>query len=865
MLLSNPVRVAARVAALMGILPCMAAMPSEEPTGYFNVPAQPATTGIPEFARQGEIQILVPERDVRGVQTSEVVGVYTIQGGLERLLAGTHLSVDSSDNDTVTLAAQRTSARTTAAGNNGTLVIAQATSAPSATGAGPGMPAAAEASKADSGGLEEIVVTATRRETSLSNTPISISALSATDIERDRVVTLDDVARMVPSLVYMPQSASETYLSIRGTSTIDDSTGTDQGVNMFVDDVVRTGIADLQPDLYDMERIEVLNGPQGTLFGRNSLGGTLSMYTKNPVFTDQGSAEISYGENNLIEAKGMYNMPLIDDVLAARFVMSSHSNSGYLPDPVTKTDIGTLSRLSGRAKLLYTPAEDLRIVAGFDYQTERGDSPVWANLNFTPSLEPPFVNNPDETSQADPGKRQQNIWGLTLRADWTKSIGTWTSITGYRHLDVLDRTLETGDPLDTLTLQTTELDRQFSEELRLASPAEQRLTWVAGLYYLNLDKGRPIDGALDVIDCGAVCHGPAGGPIGTAYYIADQNTRIISEAAFADLNLAVIDTFKIDVGARYTYESKSGFADLNHSNHFFGPAISGDFSDSWTAFTPKLTLTYKPVESLMTYATVSKGFQSGGFNTQGGDQTSLTLPFNSEIVWNYEVGIKFDGLSHRLQVNLSGFTDRYSQLQIIQNVTSPSGYFTATNNAGAATVNGLELDLQAAPANWVTLGLRYDYLSSEFTSYLINNGDGTFTNDTGNQVPFVSRSRVTPSIDLHTDLSGGRGRVAFGGDYSYRSPYFITPGNNSDTPAYITALTAWHGLINLHASWTSANARHEVALFGQNVTNIHYGLLPADLSVFVQSGPEYFGGTDHLYNMRPGPPQSIGITFREKF
>jgi iron complex outermembrane recepter protein len=714
-------------------------------------------------------------------------------------------------------------------------------------------------------GLEEIVVTALRRDTSLSNTPISLSALSATEIERERVVTMDDVARMVPSLVFMPQSASETYLSIRGTSTIDDSTGTDQGVNMFVDDVVRTGIADLQPDLYDMERIEVLNGPQGTLFGRNSLGGTLSLYTKNPVFKNEGSAEVSYGENNLIEAKGMFNTPLIGDVLAARFVMSAHSNGGYLPDPVTNTDIGKLSRWSGRAKLLYTPSEDLRVVAGFDYQTERGDAPVWANLNFTPSLEPPFVNDPNKTSQADPGKRNQDIWGLTIRADLTQPIGTWTSITGYRHLNVLDRTLETGDPLDVLTLQTTEHDRQFSEELRLASPSEQRLSWVAGVYYLNLDKGRPIDGVLNVLDCGAVCHGPAGGPIGAAYYIADQDTRTISYAGFLDGAFAVTDEFKVDLGARYTYESKSGFANLNHSNHFFGPAISGEFSNSWTAATPKLTLSYKPIASLMAYATVSKGFQSGGFNTQGGDQTSLTVPFGSEVVWNYEAGVKFDSLDHRFQLNASVFTDRYSQLQIIQNVTSPSGFFTATNNAGAATVNGVETDLQAAPANWVTLGLRYDYLTSKFTSYVINNGDGTFTNDNGHEVPFVARNRATASIDLHTPLPEGRGRIAFGGDVSYRSSYFITPGNTTDTPSYITALTAWHGLVNLHASWTSDDARHEVALFAQNLTNIHYGLLPADLSVFVQSGPEFFSGTDHLYNMRPGPWQSIGITFREKF
>ena len=722
----------------------------------------------------------------------------------------------------------------------------------------------AAGSSEDMGALEEIVVTATRRETSLSDTPISMTALSAAELERNRVVTMDDVTRMAPSLVYMAQSASETYLSIRGTSTIDDSTGTDQGVNMFVDDVVRTGIADLQPDLYDMERVEVLNGPQGTLFGRNSLGGTLSLYTKNPVFKNEGSAEVSYGENNLVEAKGMYNMPLIDNVLAARLVMSAHSNGGYIDDPITRTDVGKLSRFSTRAKLLFTPSDDLRVVAGLDYLTGRGDSPVWAQTNFTPTLEPNFISGPTQTSQADPGKREQDIWGATIRADWTQSFGTWTGITGYRHLDVLDRTLETGDPLDTLTLQTVEQDRQFSQELRLASPADQRLTWVAGLYYLNSDKSRPINGTLNILDGGAVAHVQNNGLPGVAYYIASQNTRTISDAGFVDGNFAVTDQFKIDLGARYTYESKNGFANLNHSNHFFGPAISGDFSNSWTAVTPKLSLTYKPVSSLMTYVTVSKGFQSGGFNTQGGDAASLTLPFSSEIVWNYEAGVKFDGLNHRAQINVSVFTDRYSQLQVIQNVTTPAGFFTATNNAGAATVNGVETDMQFAPSNWLTFGVKYDYLTSKFTSYVINNGDGTFTNDNGHEVPFIARNRVTASGDLHTEMTG-RGRFAIGGDYTYRSPYYITPGNTTDTPAYVTSLTAWRGLVNMHASWTSPDERHEIALFADNMTNIHYATLPADLSVFVQTGPEFVPGVDRLYNMRPGPYQSIGITFREKF
>ena len=729
-------------------------------------------------------------------------------------------------------------------------------------GEAPSGPAAA----ATAGGrLKEIVVTATRRETTLSNTPISMTALSATSLEQDRVVSMNDVQRLVPSLVYMPQSASETYLSIRGSSTIDDSTGNDQGVNMFVDGVVRTSIADLQPELYDMERVEVLNGPQGTLFGRNSLGGTISVFTKDPVYRNEGSAEVSYGENNLIEAKGMYNVPIVDNVLAARFVMAAHSNGGYLPDTVTHTDIGKVSRWYGRGKLLYTPTDDLRVVAGFDYQTERGDEPVWALVNFTPSLEPNFVSGPTMTSQADPGKQNQNIWGTYVRADYIQPYGTWISITGYRHLDVLDRTLETGDPLGTLDLQSVELDRQFSQELRLASPTDRPFTWIAGLYYLDLDRGRPLNGVLQILNGGAVAHVQNNGMPGTAYYIGNQDTRTSSEAAFVDGNYAITPTFKVDIGARYTFESKDGYANLNHSNHFFGPPISGTFSHSWTAFTPKFTLTYKPVKSLMSYITVSKGFQSGGFNTQGGDQTSLTQPFGAEVVWNYEFGVKFDGLGHRLQANASVFTDRYSQLQIITNVTSPQGFFTATTNAGAATVSGLETDIQAAPSKWLTVGVRYDYYDSKFTNYVINNGDGTFTNDNGNEVPFVARNRVTGLADLHWTLPGGRGRVAVGGDYTYRSPYYITPQNAGDTPNYITSLTAWHGLVNLHASWFSENGRYEIEFFGENVTNIHYALLPVDLSVFVETGPEFVGGADHLYNMRPGPWQSLGVTFREWF
>src|ERR1700694_4280331 len=181
---------------------------------------------------------------------------------------------------------------------------------------------AQNAGATDGQGLEEIVVTATRRETGLEKTPISISVLAAAAIEKSHVVDLTDVTRLTPSLVYMPRGGSEGYLSLRGALIFDDSPGTDPAVSMYIDDVVRVSVADVQPDVYDIDRVEVLKGPQGTLFGRNSIGGVVSMYTNQPTFKTGGTAEVTYGENNLVELKGVYNTPLINTTMAARIVVS---------------------------------------------------------------------------------------------------------------------------------------------------------------------------------------------------------------------------------------------------------------------------------------------------------------------------------------------------------------------------------------------------------------------------------------------------------------------------------------------------------------------------------------------------------------
>jgi iron complex outermembrane receptor protein len=739
-------------------------------------------------------------------------------------------------------------------------VMASAVPAQTASGGPPATAPAATETAAQPGGLEEIVVTATRRETRLQDTPISMSVLTSADIDRNRLVTMTDVAQQIPSIVYIPDSGSETYLIIRGAATIDDSTGTDQGVSMFVDDVVRVSVADLQPELFDMDRVEVLKGPQGTLFGRNAIGGIVSLYTKNPTFQPESGAEVTYGEHNLAEVRAMFNAPIVADTLAARLVVSRHSNDGYIDDITTHNAAGNQDTWAVRAKLLFTPSNDIRLVGGFDYLSKIGTYAKWLIGNFQPSLDPGLTFNPMQTAQGVPSRFSQRIWGLTARLDWTTAVGELTSVSGYRHLFAHDESVLLGDPLVDSVLKTTSYDSQITEEVRLASPTNQPLTWVTGLYYLHSNRSRPFDVPIDVLP-GSFLSLITGVPPSQVLYHLDQDTRTVSYAAFADGTYAITDKVKLNLGGRYTKEQKSGHSFVNLSGIVVGPAISGDYSHSWSAFTPKVSLTYQPSQALMAYATVSRGFQSGGFNVQGATDAALRVPFNSEYVMNYEAGFKYAALDHRLQANVSAFVDRFTDLQVIE-YDSANLTFTTTN-AGKADVNGIESDLTAAITDRLTVGVKYDYLRTKFTDYVIDNGPGMPpTVNTGHKVPFAAPQRVSASAELHFNLPELRGRVAFGGDYTYRSPIEIAVAN--DTPQDVRTRTAWRGLINVHASWASDNGRWEVALWGKNVTNIHFLSLAANQSIFVLSPTEANDPTLHIFEGTLSVPSWYGVTVRFK-
>jgi iron complex outermembrane receptor protein len=257
-------------------------------------------------------------------------------------------------------------------------------------------------SEGSSAQLEEVLVTAERRESKLEDTPIAVSVIEGGEIQRERLINLSDIAAKVPSFTFNQVNASESFISIRGTTIGNDAAGIDQGVSVFIDEVPTTGFGDDNPDLYDLQSVEVLRGPQGTLFGRNVTGGAVLIHTVPPSFTEEGRATVTYGSNNLMEAQGYDTGALVENVLAGKIAVDVRRRDDFLTnialhDKTYGENLGSI-----RGQLLWRPSSDLRLLAGGDFLDDTSPGKTqWLVGNFQPSLFPTLSYSPDDAAKQD--------------------------------------------------------------------------------------------------------------------------------------------------------------------------------------------------------------------------------------------------------------------------------------------------------------------------------------------------------------------------------------------------------------------------------------------------------------------------------
>ena len=711
--------------------------------------------------------------------------------------------------------------------------------------------------------LEEIVVTAMRRPTLLERTPIAVTALSGEAIDRQHVEDFNNIATTTPSLVFTSLSRQESYPSIRGTSVGNDAPGSDLGVSMFIDDVPTTGVGDNDPNLFDLRSIEVLRGPQGTLFGRNVTGGALVVNTLPPDFTPAGKAELSYGNYNLAEGRGYVTGPLIDGTLAGKVTFDVRRQDGIINN-VFLNDKTDSTRLWGtRAQLLWTPFEDFRVKAGVDYNSDTSPYKVSQLIgNFQPVSFPPLSYRPSDVNQGVDSTGDSKTSGAFIRADYTLPAMVITSISGYRHADSRDFFSTTAEPFNEILQHNHVGADQLTQEIHFASLGNHSaLNWLGGLFFLNSNREGIKQYNLNVQPQSVA---GIGAPPYTALQFLSNNNQWVharSYAAFGEVNYAVVPTLTVTVGARYTKEDKAGHSVVNDTSGL-SPDLAAVYSHGWQAFNPKATIQFQPEDDFMAYATVATGFKSGGFDTSALTDAGLATPFRPEKVLSYEIGEKLSALAGRLVLNVAAYYAKYQDLQVqeFQNLQYVTG------NAGEADIPGVEAEATFNPASWVTLSGNYSYMNARYTRYV--QGDGVVFTD--HQIPFDAKYHYTLGVDFHDPLRRFvPGELALGGDVSFQGRKYFENENN-DAP-FITNNTLIRGLVNLHASWSSPGENWKVAIWGNNVNDRRYIINAVDLTAFYATIPEFFAtdaagnNINKMYVGEWNPPRMFGVSFSYKY
>lgn len=711
----------------------------------------------------------------------------------------------------------------------------------------------ADTTQAESGGLEEIVVTARKQSENLQSTPITVSAFTETALENRGITNNAEIANFTPNVVFDTSSTFsgvDTFQGfVRGVGQGDFALNTDPGVGLYIDGVYYARAPGSVIDLMDIERVEVLKGPQGTLFGRNSIGGAVSIVTSRPSDTFGGKVEVTAGQRGRFEAKGVVNLPLAPTLLSSiafrigqrdgyqkRIPFGGTSGLGTSSSPGTSIpldqllvsdtnnggDLGAKSGYSLRGKLLWEASDTLEITLAGDYTANRDAAnpttllevdpnfalgglynaciagvpplqPICQTTNFLafganatgtrPDLQytSQFITGNLDTTYAT-GANFANIdnWGISGTVDL--DVADWLSlksITAFRKLDSTFGLDIDGAPVvfdQTSFILKTE---QISQEIQFNAKLGDRFNMTMGAYYFK-EEGFQSDNV------------PIAGGLIQAAGGFNHNTETF--ALFGEANYEIVDNVSLLFGVRYTDEKKTLFLNQQNLNSAFATlglnladlprptaptflAQAAPFKAKFNNVSFRAGANWKISDDLFTYFTFSQGFKSGGFTTRlttyfspaliaaanPNDPNVLRqLDFDPETSNNFEIGFKSELLDNRIRLNAAAFLNKYKNIQIVlQRGVSPSN-----ENVAEAEIKGFEVELEALPADWLTLNASFGYLDARYTAIdpaaaplLINRfGQQITTNTKLQNTPEVTASlaanfKFSPSLSANINGS----------------------------------------------------------------------------------------------------------------
>ncbi len=696
--------------------------------------------------------------------------------------------------------------------------------------------AAAQAREAE---VSELVVTAQRVEENIQQVPIAVSAYSAATLERQSIETIQDIAIRTPGFSAGAVDPIQSNFAIRGIGSafgISQNAGGDASVVVFVDGVYagRGGTPDI--DALNLERVEVLRGPQGTLFGKNTVGGLIQYVSKKPSATPSFRIEGQYGNYDRRQLNARGNMPISDKVFVS-LGGSIKKRDGYEFNETTGNDVNNQDLKTATVAVRFLPSDNLDIVLAADFtdQDQKGN-PRHNNCDrsFDNGIHCVGINpDPRVVNAYTDGYLRR--WLRTYRGEvnWTTPFGVVTSITALRDVTLNFRTPFFSNPVrPPAQIESTETDHennsQFSQELRLAFEGmDGRLKGQVGAYYLREDNERIEDLQQDF---------PAAASTGIATY--PQAVLGKSYALFGQFSYAITDQLTATAGIRQTWEEKSG--------HFIGRKVSGPglppplaanydvrASEKWNALTPRFALDYQMTPDVLVYASATRGFKSGGFQGIAGSALSQSTPYDPEYAWSYEGGFKSQFWDRKALFNASLFQTNYKDLQVSQLVPLCC---VVVGNAATAKIKGAEFEFMIRPVGGLQIDGSYARLQAEFTSF----ANGATANYSGNDLPRSPKDKVHLGVQYTADLEGWEALARV--DYTNQSHMFFEASN---IPAQ-----KQEGYINVDArvSLTSPDKRWQVAVWGKNLTD-----------ELVATYVTYFGA--YRQTLVPyAPPRTYGVT-----
>lgn len=705
-------------------------------------------------------------------------------------------------------------------------------------------------------GLEEIIVTAARRELKLQDVPSAITAVTGETLERDRIVDLGSLASSVPSFSMTEESAMAKELSIRGISSVRllDASA-ESSIGFFVDDVYISRTGSAFTDFYDLERIEVIRGPQGVLLGKNVVGGAISVVTAKPKFSTSGRASFSYGNYGATNANGYITGALTDN-LAARVAFQMRDISGYSRNVVLDLKQDDLQSAQIRGELLYRAAEaDFEALLTYDYGTSESndsarpmsDDPFAAGIGGITAYRESLGLGPRESTSPQHDFANRTVRGASLRIDWGAFAGAkLTAITGYRNSEGevgWNQLGATSPPAIADTFYgNRERPETISQEFRLVSDnAQSKLDWIVGAFY-EKDEVLRYDSNV------ATSFLPIPALSGTFLYT--NKAEIESAAVFGQVGYRFTDQLKLTVGLRYTHDDKQGhrlaqcledggdglcIAALELAA---GESFAIDYGKTWSATTPQAILEYRPNEDVMVYGSVAKGYKGGGWDHLPSTAEAASFNYDPEHVTNYEIGVKSDLLERRLRLNVAAFQMDYTDLQSQQLVLDC--LCLITSNVGTATIKGIEAETTFAVTAGLTAWVSGSWLDAEYDKFT----DSAGTDFSGNQIQRSPKYKYSVGFDY--GFGAGAWTQAFNLHTSYtrQGKLYWTPAN--------TYVLEPFGLLDASLRINPpAGPPWSVTLWGKNLTDELYPVYSLAI----------FGDVMNYY----APPRTYGVEVSYQF